>query len=65
MNTIVQTQCNGYYYNLPSQLEHDVCLHMTFKEKVEKWYEEALNMVDEDFILGHWLGTLGHLQPTV
>ena len=65
MHTIVKKRCNGCYYDLASQLEHDVCIFMTFQEKVEKWYEEALDMVDEDFILGHWLGTLGHLHPTV
>ena len=27
------------------------------KEQVDKWFEEALQMVDEDCIIGHWFGT--------
>ena len=65
MSTVTQKYCNGSYYDHSSQLEHDVCVMMPFEEQVEKWFEEALQMVDEDCIIGHWFGTLGKLYRTV
>ena len=65
ISTLVKKYCNGCYYDHPSQLEHDVCVMMTFEEQVNKWFDEALQMVDEDYVIGHWFGTLGRLHPTV
>ena len=41
------------------------CVMMPFEEQVDKWFKEALQMVDEDCVIGHWFGTLGKLHPTV
>ena len=65
MSTVVKKYCNGCYNDHPSQTEHDVCMMLTFEEQVNKWFDEALEMVDEDYIIGHWFGTLGQLHPRV
>ena len=65
MSLVAKKYCNGCHYDLPSQLEHDVCILMSFEEQVNKWFEEALQIVDEDCVIGHWFGTLGQLHPTV
>ena len=65
MSTVAMKYCNGCCYDHPSQLEHDICVMMPFEEQVNKWFDEALQMVDEDYIIGHWIGTVGQLHPTV
>ena len=65
MNSVAKKYCNGCHYDHPSQLEHDVCVMMPFQEQVDKWFDEALQTVDEDAVIGHWFGTLGQIHPTV
>ena len=65
MSMIAKKYCNGCHYAHPSQLEHDVCVMMPFEEQVDNWFEEALQTVDEDAVIGHWFGTLGQIHPTV
>ena len=38
---------------------------MPFEEKLINWFNEILEAVDEDFIIGKWLGYLGQLNPTI
>ena len=35
-----------------SQIDHDVCIMMSFEEQVDTWFSEALQIADEG--LGHW-----------
>ena len=65
MHEVAQTHCNGYYYDHLSQLKHDVCLLMSFEEQVETWFEEALQAVDEDQLIGSWISKLGGIHPAV
>ena len=65
MSTVAKKYCNSCYYDNPSQLEHDVCVMMAFEEQVNKYFDEALQMVDEDHVIGHWFGTLGKPHPIV
>ena len=65
MSSVAKKYCNGCHYDHPSQLEHDVCVMMPFEEQVDKWFDEALQTVDEDAVIGHWFGTLGPIHPTV
>ena len=53
MSMIAKKYCNGCHYAHPSQLEHDVCVTMPFEEQVDNWFEEALQTVDEDAVIGH------------
>ena len=53
MNMIAKKYRNGCHYAHPSQLEHDVCVMMTFEEQVDNWFEEALQTVDEDAVISH------------
>ena len=36
MSNVAKKYCNGCHYDHPSQLEHDVCVMMTFEEQVDK-----------------------------
>ena len=65
ISSVAKKYCNGCHYDHPSQLEHNVCVTMPFEEQVDKWFDEALQTVDEDCIIGHWFGTLGLIHPTV
>ena len=65
LSSVATKYCNGCYYDHPSQLEHDACMIMSFEERVNEWFDEALQMVDEDYIIGHWFGALGKLHPSV
>ena len=65
MSTIAMKYCHGCRYDHPSQLEHEVCVLMPFEEQVDKWFDEALQTVDEDAVIGHWFGRLGQIHPTV
>ena len=65
MSMIAKKYCNGCHYTHSSQLEHDVCVMMPFEEQVDNWFEEALQTVDEDAVIGHWFGKLGQIHPTV
>ena len=38
---------------------------MSFEEQVNMWFEDGLQIVDEDGIIGYWFRTLGKLHPTV
>ena len=57
--------CHGCKYDPPSQIQHDVCIYKPYSEQVHEYFEEALTLVDEDYVIGHWLGNLGLLSPTV
>ena len=65
MSTVIQKYCHGCQYDHPSQIEHDVCLMMPFEEQVHRWFDEALDTVDEDIIIGSWFGSLGIIHPSV
>ena len=65
MSIVTHKYCHGCQYNHPSQLEHDVCVMMPFEEQVHRWFDEALNSVNEDVVIGSWFGTLGSIQPSV
>ena len=64
MATLAKKYCNRCYYDHPSQLEHDVCILMPFAEQIDRWFEEALTMINEDCVIGTWFGALGRLHPT-
>ena len=64
MSSVASKHCVGCCYDHPSQLEHDVCV-MAFEDQVYHWFDEAMTLVDEDVVIGKWLGNLGNLQPTV
>ena len=38
---------------------------MSFEEQVEMWFEEALQAVDEDQLIGSWISKLGGIHPAV
>ena len=38
---------------------------MPFNEQVDNWFNEILEVVDEDYIIGKWLGYLSQLNPTI
>ena len=65
MHDVAEKHCHGCYIDHPSQSEHDVCLMMPFEELVDTWFEEGLENIDEDEVLGSWLSNLGHITPTI
>ena len=65
ISIIAQQYCHGCRYDHPSQMEHDVCILTSYHEQVNQFFEEALNAVDEDRVIGHWFGNLAVLKPTV
>ena len=65
MRSLAKKYCNGCHYDSPSQIDHDVCVMMSFEEQVDTWFSEALQIADEDWVIGHWFGTLGQISPTV
>ena len=62
---LAKKYCFGCQYDHPSQIEHDVCIYKSYSEQVSDYLDEALALVDEDAVLGHWIGNLGSLSPTV
>ena len=38
---------------------------MPFEELVDLWFEEGLENIDEDKVLGSWLGNFGQVSPTI
>lgn len=65
MRIVTKKYCNGCYYDLPSQREHNMCLIIPWQEQVDRWFDEALDKVDEDVVIGNWLGNLGNIHPSV
>ena len=52
VNNITKNVCHRCIYGHPSQLEQDVCVMMPFEEKLINWFNEILEAVDENFIIG-------------
>ena len=65
ISEVVQKYCHGCRCDHPSQMEHDGCILKPYEEQVHDYFEEALTLVDEDCVVGHWLGDLGGISPSI
>lgn len=60
---VVRKECVGCQIDHPSQKQHEVCLLMSFDEKVDYFLEEALKQVDEMRVMQEWVTEVETLFP--
>ena len=55
---LASNHCYGCKVNHPSQIQHNMCVMLTWEEKVELFFHEALHSVNNGSVLNMWLQDL-------
>lgn len=53
MKTVVKDMCDGCQYGSLSQTKH-TCLVLSKEEQLNRYFEQIVNAVYEDYILAQW-----------
>ena len=63
---VATSLCYGCRVDHPSQRQHDVCLMMETRDRVDLCFEDAMDILDRNQAIGTWFGHLSKLsrRPT-